>query len=57
MLAALQLNSTAEVLSTCPFVRFTKATLAIKRQTRPLVREGAPHGQDSKCQTETSIWS
>jgi hypothetical protein len=27
-----------------------------KRQSRPLVREGAPHGQDSKCQRGPNIW-
>jgi hypothetical protein len=26
-------------------------TITDKRQTRPLVREGAPHGQDSNIQT------
>jgi hypothetical protein len=28
-----------------------------KWQTRPLVREGAPHGQDSSFQTRRNIWS
>jgi hypothetical protein len=28
-----------------------------KRQTRPLVREGAPQKQDRKCQTVINIWS
>jgi hypothetical protein len=27
-----------------------------KRQTRPLVREGAPQVQDRNCQTVTKIW-
>jgi hypothetical protein len=26
-------------------------------QTRPLVREGAPQGQDRNCQTIINIWS
>jgi hypothetical protein len=32
-------------------------TMADKWQTRPLVREGAPHGQDSNFQTRMNIWS
>jgi hypothetical protein len=28
-----------------------------KWQSRPLVREGAPHGQDNNCQTGTNTWS
>jgi hypothetical protein len=28
-----------------------------KRQSHPLVREGAPHGEGSKCQTRTNMWS
>jgi hypothetical protein len=28
-----------------------------KRQTRPLVREGAPQKQDHNCQTAINIWS
>jgi hypothetical protein len=28
-----------------------------KRQTRPLVREGAPQKQDCNCQTIINIWS
>jgi hypothetical protein len=28
-----------------------------KRQTRPLVREGAPRKQEHNCQTEINIWS
>jgi hypothetical protein len=28
-----------------------------KRQTRPLVREGAPQKQDRNCQTVINIWS
>jgi hypothetical protein len=27
-----------------------------KRQTRPLVREGAPYGQDSNFHTRINIW-
>jgi hypothetical protein len=29
----------------------------IKRQTRPLVREGAPEKQDHNCQSVINIWS
>jgi hypothetical protein len=28
-----------------------------KRETRPLVREGAPQKQDRNCQTIINIWS
>jgi hypothetical protein len=31
--------------------------MTVKWQTRPLVREGAPHGQDSNFQTRRNIWS
>jgi hypothetical protein len=27
-----------------------------KGQTRPLVRQGAPHGQDSNCKTDSNNW-
>jgi hypothetical protein len=30
---------------------------ACTRQTRPLVREGAPQKQDRNCQTVINIWS
>jgi hypothetical protein len=32
-------------------------TMTDKRETRPLVREGAPQWQDSNCQTVINIWS
>jgi hypothetical protein len=32
-------------------------TVTKKRQTRPLVREGAPQRQHSNFQTESNIWS
>jgi hypothetical protein len=32
-------------------------TMIDKWQTRPLVREGAPYGQDSNFQTRMNIWS
>jgi hypothetical protein len=34
-----------------------KARSTYKRQTRPLVREGAPKKQDRNCQTVKKIWS
>jgi hypothetical protein len=34
-----------------------RASSIHKRQTRPLVREGAPQKQDRKCQTIKNIWS
>jgi hypothetical protein len=34
-----------------------KASSMYKRQTRPLVREGAPQKQDRNCQTLINIWS
>jgi hypothetical protein len=34
-----------------------KASRTYKRQTRPLVREGAPRKQERNCQTEINIWS
>jgi hypothetical protein len=33
------------------------STAADTGQIRPLVREGAPHGQDSNRQTGTNVWS
>jgi hypothetical protein len=30
---------------------------ACTRQTRPLVREGAPQKQDHNCQTVINVWS
>jgi hypothetical protein len=33
------------------------ASSIYKRQTRPLVREGAPQKQDRNCQTVINIWS
>jgi hypothetical protein len=33
------------------------AVYMYKRQTRPLVREGAPRKQDRNCHTEINIWS
>jgi hypothetical protein len=38
-------------------VTFTADNYSDKRQTRPLVREGAPQRQDRKCQTVINIWS
>jgi hypothetical protein len=32
-------------------------TLTDNRQTRPLIREGAPQRHDSNRQTATNIWS
>jgi hypothetical protein len=32
-------------------------TMTDKRQTRPLIRECAPEGQDSNSQTESNTWS
>jgi hypothetical protein len=34
-----------------------RASSIYKRQTRPLVREGAPQKQDRNCQTAINIWS
>jgi hypothetical protein len=34
-----------------------RASGTYKRQTRPLVREGAPRKQERNCQTEINIWS
>jgi hypothetical protein len=34
-----------------------RASSIYKRQTRPLVREGAPQRQDRNCQTIINIWS
>jgi hypothetical protein len=34
-----------------------RARSIYKRQTRPLVREGAPQEQDRNCQTVINIWS
>jgi hypothetical protein len=34
-----------------------QASSIYKRQTRPLVTEGAPQKQDRKCQTVINIWS
>jgi hypothetical protein len=34
-----------------------RASSIYKRQTRPLVREGAPQKQDCNCQTVINIWS
>jgi hypothetical protein len=34
-----------------------RASSIYKRQTRPLVREGAPQKQDRNCQTVINIWS
>jgi hypothetical protein len=34
-----------------------RAVRFFKRQTRPLVREGAPYGQDSNFQPKINIWS
>jgi hypothetical protein len=33
------------------------STMTDKLQTRPLVREGAPHGQDSNFHLKRNIWS
>jgi hypothetical protein len=35
----------------------TRASSSCKRQTRPLVRESAPHQQTRNCQTVIKIWS
>jgi hypothetical protein len=37
--------------------RLTRASSIHKRQTRPLVREGAPQKQDRNCQRVINIWS
>jgi hypothetical protein len=34
-----------------------RASGTYKRQTRPLVRDGAPRKQERNCQTEINIWS
>jgi hypothetical protein len=34
-----------------------RASSMYKRQTRPLVREGAPHNEARNCQTVINIWS
>jgi hypothetical protein len=34
-----------------------RASSIYKRQTRPIVREGAPQKQDRNCQTVINIWS
>jgi hypothetical protein len=34
-----------------------RASSIYKRQTHPLVREGAPQKQDRNCQTAINIWS
>jgi hypothetical protein len=34
-----------------------RASRMYNRQTRPLVREGAPHLQDRNCETVINIWS
>jgi hypothetical protein len=38
-------------------VALARASSMYKRQTRPLVREGAPRKQDRNCQKLISIWS
>jgi hypothetical protein len=34
-----------------------RASSIYKRQTHPLIREGAPQKQDRNCQIVTNIWS
>jgi hypothetical protein len=38
-------------------LRWQRPAAYKKRQTRPLVREDAPHKQDRNCQTVINIWS
>jgi hypothetical protein len=38
-------------------IALARASSNCKRQTRPLLRESAPHEQTHKCQTVTKIWS
>jgi hypothetical protein len=41
----------------CKLLMAIVSTVHWQRQTRPLVRELAPQGQDSNSQTESNIWS
>jgi hypothetical protein len=38
-------------------IALARSSSTYKRQTRPLIREGAPQKQDRNCQTVINIWS